>query len=280
MMPTAVNARFEQAVYGSFPFWNRGYGVLARSAGCRPEWLAALKAACQRYGERPAGIADADALFAMRIDRGPWMIVGVSPQGCDDAGRPGALAFHALFVGPWTYWRAGADPFAFAGILRRDWSPADLDCDPAARPCDHPPGGRRGPDDPTTPVVDERLAPIVAALAGGRRVAVQSAGPIDALARDVWRALPFRVRRRASVATWAFDNANRFDLVALPKLAGVAREPSDLILALQPDGEAGRSRWIRSIYVKFHRIFMTSPGGGLRDVTCSSRRAPVMLELE
>jgi hypothetical protein len=69
---------------------------------------------------------------------------------------------------------------------------------------------------------------------------VQSAGPIDAMARAVWRALPFRVRRRASVATWAFDNANRFDLVALPKLAGVAREPSDLVLAMSPDG--GRSR--------------------------------------
>ncbi len=87
-MPTTVEVRYEQAVYGSFPFWNRGYGVLARSAGCRPDWVAALKAACQRYGERPAGIADADALFAMRIDRGPWMIVGVFPQGCDDAGRP------------------------------------------------------------------------------------------------------------------------------------------------------------------------------------------------
>jgi hypothetical protein len=237
MMLERVKIRYEQAVYGSFPFWNRGYGVLARSAGCRPEWLAALKSACQRYGERPAGFADADALFAMRADRGPWMIVGVFPLGCDDAGRPGALAFHALFVGPWTYWRAGADPFAFAGILRRDWGPADLDATlpPGRSPVR--PAGDRGPDDPTTPVADERLAPIVAALAGGRRVAVQSAGPIDALARDVWRSLPFRVRRRASVATWAFDNANRFDLVALPKLAGVARGPSDLVLASQPVGK-------------------------------------------
>ena len=69
---------------------------------------------------------------------------------------------------------------------------------------------------------------------------MQSAGPIDALARDVWRALPFRVRLRASVATWAFDNANRFDLVALPKLAGLAREPSDLILASSHDETRGR----------------------------------------
>src|SRR5437764_1807581 len=127
MSPTTVNVRFEQAVYGSFPFWQRGYGVLARSSGCRPEWLVALQTASQRYGERPVGTAEADGLFAMRVERGPWMIVGVYPQGCDDQDRPGALAFHALFVGRWTYAWAGADPFAFAGSLRRDWSRADLD---------------------------------------------------------------------------------------------------------------------------------------------------------
>jgi hypothetical protein len=231
--------RFEQAVYGSFSYWNRGYGILARSADCRPEWLAALKAACQRFGERPAGVTDADALFAKRIERGPWMIVGVFPQGCDDAGRPGALAFHALFVGPWTYARTGADPFVFTDLLRRDWGREDQDAT-------LPPGratvrraGYRASTDPAGPVLDERREAIIDAMTHGRRVAVQSAGPIDDLARDVWRALPFRVRLRASVATWAFDNANRFDLVGLPKLAGVAREPSDLILASQAGGALG-----------------------------------------
>jgi hypothetical protein len=115
--------RVEQAVYGSFPFWNRGYAVLARSLGCRPEWLAALQTASQRYGERPTGVAEADGLFALRLKRGPWMIVGVSAQGRDDRDRPGALAFHALFVGPWTYWSCGiptasAHRFAVANRLR------------------------------------------------------------------------------------------------------------------------------------------------------------------
>ncbi len=40
-----------------------------------------------------------------------------------------------------------------------------------------------------------------------------------------------RVRLRASVATWAFDNANGFDLIALPKLTVGRRETTDLILA-------------------------------------------------
>ena len=38
---------------------------------------------------------------------------------------------------------------------------------------------------------------------------------------------------RASVATWAFDTGNSFDLVALPKLTGLVLDPSDLILAVE-----------------------------------------------
>jgi hypothetical protein len=225
-----VNIQCEQAVYGSFPFWERGYGILARSPRCRPEWIASLKTACQRYGERSLGTVEADSLFAMRVPRGPWMIVGVYPLGCDDQGRPGALAFHALFVGRWTYARAGADPFVFSDLLHRDWSRADRDALlPTARRSIRRSGFRTSPG--LTSPVDDRLEPIVTAIAQGRRVAVQSPEPIDALARGVWRALPIRVRLRASVATWAFDNANRFDLIALPKLSAIRRETADLILA-------------------------------------------------
>jgi hypothetical protein len=235
MIPMNVNVRIEQAVYGSFPFWQRGYGVLARSTGCRPKWITALRTACQRYGERPSGTVEADGLFAMRLDRGPWMIVGIYPQGCDDQGRPGALAFHALFVGRWAYAMTGADPFVFRDVLHRDWGLADLDSTlPSARRSIRRSGFRRSSG--SIPVVDERLDSIVAAIVQGRRVAVQSAGPIDALARGVWRALPMRVRLRTSVATWAFDNANRFDLVALPKLTAIRQETSDLILARADPG--------------------------------------------
>jgi hypothetical protein len=208
---------YEQAVYGSFPFWDKGYAILAHSPGCRPEWLAGLRGACQRFGERPAGMAGEPvcALFAMRLQdgRGPWMIVGVGSTGNDDRGRPGALAFHALFVSPRDYRRAGCDPFTLAGALRRNWTGDD-----ATQPL---PAGTltiaapQCGDEPSDPEVVR----IAAALIGGRRVAVASAAPIDALARQVWHALPGRVRRRASVATWAFGNGNRFDLVALPRTA-------------------------------------------------------------
>src|SRR5262249_13403910 len=94
---------FEQAVYGSFPFWKRGYGVLTHSAGCRPEWLAELRSVCQRYGEPPSGAAQSAGFFALPLECGPWLIAGIHSLGFDDLGRPGALGFHALFVNRWAY---------------------------------------------------------------------------------------------------------------------------------------------------------------------------------
>ncbi len=233
MIKLPVKVRFEQAVYGSFPFWHRGYAVLAHSESCRPEWLAELRTVCQRCGESPAGLIPADSLFALRLKCGPWMIVGAYPQGRDDQDRPGALAFHALFVGRYAYQWMGANPFALDWALRGDWSAADRDrtlpvVTWTAGGIETPSPCTRASDD------DPRLVPIVSALAQGRRVVVQSSEPIDGLARSVWSALPRSVRRRATVATWAFDNANHFDLVGMPKLAGVALNASDLILALEP----------------------------------------------
>jgi hypothetical protein len=223
--------RLEQAVYGSFPFWHRGYAVLARSIGCRPEWLAALQTASQRYGERPMGVSEADSLFALRLNCGTRMIVGVSAQGCDDRDRPGALAFHALFVDAWTYWWSGGNPFSFCGELRRTWASADLETalPSFGRINSKSQGGEQvsGPG----PVEAARVTQTVVALSRGRRVVVHSHEPIDNLARNVWHVLPRRIRCRASVATWAYDNANQFDLVALPKLAGVTLDKSSLILA-------------------------------------------------
>jgi hypothetical protein len=159
------------------------------------------------------------------------MIVGVSTQGCDDRDRPGALAFHALFVGAWTYWWSGGNPFAFSGELRRKWTAADLGTTLPSYGRISPSPHVVGPASRSHLTEQDRVAQAVAALSRGRHVIVQSAEPIETLARDVWRLLPRRVRCRVSVATWAFDNANQFDLVALPKLAGVTLDSSALILS-------------------------------------------------
>jgi hypothetical protein len=234
MIKLPLTIRFEQAVYGSFPFWQRGYSVLAHSAGCRPEWLAELRAVCQRLGDPPAGVSAAESVFALRLTCGPWMIAQAHPQGHDDHDRPGALAFHALFVSHWAYRWAGADPFAFTWAMRRNWSSADRDA--------IMPAGSwvlsetKSTSTTDTGAADVRLPRIVQALTQRRRVVVQSNEPIAGLARRVWQTLPRSVRLTATVATWAFDNANSFDLVGMPKLAGVKPDSSDLILAFDHAG--------------------------------------------
>jgi hypothetical protein len=215
---------YEQAVYGSFPFWNRGYSILSHSAGCRAEWLGALSLAGQRFGERPAGVAESPCLFALRLRRGPWMVVGVFPIGSDDQGRPGALAFHGLFVSPWNYLRAGTSPFPFACAFRRHWREPDLHRRLSA--------GRLFRADlklAPTRLEDHRVALVVEALKQGRKVVLTSPQPIDDLASAVWTELPGWIRRKASVATWAFGTANGFDLVAVPRLTGIKTGPSELV---------------------------------------------------
>jgi hypothetical protein len=146
------------------------------------------------------------------------MITKVGSPGRDDHGRPGALAFHALFLSPREYQRAEYDPFALAGALRADWTAATHDL-PSGTWTITPPGSTSAP-------ADLLAARIAAALVRGERVAIEAAAPIDALARQVWRGLPPRIRQKASVATWAFANGNQFDLVAMPRLADHARDPS------------------------------------------------------
>ena len=171
-MPT-VRVRFEQAVYGSFAFWDRGYALLAHSPGCRPEWLAEFLAACQRHGEPRGGSPEARSLFSLRLKSGPWIVVGVSPQGHDDRGRPGALAFHALFLSPRDYRKAGHVPFGLSGALRGDWTAETRTLPSGAWPVEVP-----GTPDPPH---DPRALRIAAILARGGRVALEEAGPIDAL---------------------------------------------------------------------------------------------------
>jgi hypothetical protein len=215
--PTVIH--FEQAVYGSFPFRDQGYAMLAQSPGCRERGLAEFRAACQRLGERPAAIAEAPALFALRLPSGPWIVVGVSPQGRDDRGRLGALAFHGLFLSRREYRKIGFDPFVLAAALRGDWDAETSSLTTGIWRLD-PPG--HGPAEPTETPTDPRAARIVAALVRGKRVALEAPGPIDGLARQAWSALPVRIRASSSVATWAFGNDNRFSLFAAPRLEGVA----------------------------------------------------------
>ncbi len=229
---TSRRIPFEQAVYGSFPFWNQGYAILAHSPGCRPEWLAELRQVCQRYGERPSADVRAGGIFALPLVNGPWMIVRPSEQGCDDQGRPGALGFHALFVSTADYRAAGCNPFGFAAVLQSEWN-ADTRVLPA---------GVCVVDVRSDQTEEPRSHRIAEAVARGRRVALQTDGPIDALARQVWGALPVSARKRATLATWAFGNDLRFDLVAVPRATRLTLDDSYVDIDSQEGSETQHPR--------------------------------------
>lgn len=204
-----VRIRYEQAVYGSFPFWDRGYGLLGHSPGCRPEWLDWLRSISPRIGPPPAG-ASRGGLHALRPDRATWAILGVFDQGADDHGRPGAVAFHALFLSRDDYHKLGADPFRLRERLRPDWGPDDRVLPAVVLDLEAPrEDTREGPG-------DARAEALAQAIARGGRVTVSAQGPIDDLARDVWRALPRRRRRRATLSTWTNDRTIGRDLAAGP----------------------------------------------------------------
>ncbi|MFO0956023.1 MAG: hypothetical protein U0800_01005 [Isosphaeraceae bacterium] len=196
---------FEQAVYGSFPFWDRGYDMLAKSPDCRPEWLAWLRETCPKVGQPPAG-SPIHGLFALKADRKTWAIVGLSDQGTDDRGRPGAMAFHALFVGRRDYERLGALPFLMAPYLQSSW-PAGTRELPAGRAEIVVAGERSSPSD--------EAARVAADLRRGHRRVIPAQGPIDDLARQVWLALPIRNRRASTLATWSFAEGLGCDLQAI-----------------------------------------------------------------
>jgi len=245
---------YEQAVYGSFPFWDRGYAFLAQSPGCRPEWLADLRAACQRFGEPPRGCSQSAGMFALRLPSGPWAIVGVSAPATDDQGRPGALAFHALFVAHPEFRKAGFNPFVLARALRRDWGPETVSL-PAGSWALKPRQAQQQP-------LESEPGWIAQALTKGRKVALESAEPIEQLASAVWERLPLRVRRRVSVATLAYGTANRFDLLALPRLAGASLD-RDYVTRESFDNSRDRAPFDRASPVTRHGWFVVAAAAAL-----------------
>lgn len=231
--------RYEQAVYGSFPFWDRGYALLARSDGCRPEWIRGFEEACQRYGEPPPGLSADGAAFATVLPNGgPWLVVGVGSTGRDDRGRPGALAFHGLFVHDRELRRARAGPLVLLGALRREWGPESAAL--MAGTCKVETSG--GPAEGDA-VLADRLA---RALAAGRRVAIEATEPITDLALAVARAGGDRLRRRrCAIATLTFSDANHFGLFATPQLDLLPADPALLTLDRLEAWDEARRRSVR-----------------------------------
>jgi hypothetical protein len=205
----------EQAIYGSRGAG--GYQFLARSAGFRDDWLPDAERLCTGFGERPAGVACPEALFARPLGPRHVAVVQVADQGLDDAGRPGVLAFRLLVLPNEFYRDLGGDLFLISDTLRPTWPVrGDLPTlDWTAGP-PHPrtvEDLRRVLNVPQSPTL---LGGVQALLDGGRLV-FERCTPAPELVRSLWELLPYHDRSELWPTTFCFGNAHRFDVVVLPR---------------------------------------------------------------
>jgi hypothetical protein len=203
----------EQAVYGSFDFWDRGYALLGRSPGLSESDTRAFIDRCRTLGEPSRRSHAWRAFFSQRLGpRSPWLVACAWSPGRDDRGRPDALAFHGIFIHDAEFARIDFDPFALRGSLRTDWgprSPFESATLRIARPRHIEP-----------PMAHEQV--MVDQLVRGERVCVparasrrgQRQDPL-ATAERIWSMLPRRARKRASIFAPAFRDLAAFQLVVL-----------------------------------------------------------------
>jgi hypothetical protein len=211
----------EQAIYGGHD--SGGYRFLARSPGFLDEWLGGAERLCAGFGERPAGAACPGAVFARPFGKQHVAVVQVADCGADDAGRPGALAFHLLVLPHDAYAFLGGDPFALAGRFPPPWDARGelpvLAC-PAERPA------RRTVAEIQAlferhKLIQPTLLGGVQALIDGSHVVFERSEPDPEVIRALWMLLPTRTRADLWPATFAFGNRLGFDALVVPKVQGV-----------------------------------------------------------
>jgi hypothetical protein len=176
-------------------------------------------------------------MFVLRLpDRGPWAVVGVSSAGLDDRGRPGALAFHGLFVEPRELRRTPLGPFALLGALRSDWGPGTTSLERGTHYVAGLPRWGRGRTS-----ADPTASRVARAILSGKRVGVRAPEPATDLARAVWMAGGRALRRRGCpIATLAYGPDLGFALAAYPRPGLAGPEGSvvwvDELMASPPSG--------------------------------------------
>jgi hypothetical protein len=210
--------QIEQAIYGGQD--SGGYRFLARSAGFREEWLTEAERLCVGFGERPAGVACPECVFARPFGRHQVAIVQAADQGHDDAGRPGALGFYLLILPRSLYVDLGGDPFFIAEQFPPPWRlRGEL---PALTGTVGPPPAR------TVEMLQKILnVPHSATLLGGAqilldggRLVFERSNPDAAILRSLWALLPASERSQRWPASFAFSNGHRFDAVVVPRAVG------------------------------------------------------------
>jgi hypothetical protein len=208
----------EQAIYGGQDAG--GYRFLARSLGFREDWLAEAERLCTGFGERPAGVACPDCVFARPFGRHHVAIVQVADQGQDDTGRPGALGFYLLLLPRSLYRELGGDPFYIAEQFPPPWQ-ARGELPSLTWMAGAPPAR-------TVAMLQKTLnVPHSATLLGGAqilldggRLVFERSSPDAVILRSLWALLPARERSELWPASFTFSNVHQFDAVVVPRAAG------------------------------------------------------------
>lgn len=250
----------EQALYGNQG--GNGYRFLARSPGFLDAWLAEAQRLCTGFGERPAGVGCPLTLFAQPFGKGHVAIVRAADQGSDEAGRPGALAFHLLVLPREAYRGFGGDPFTLADRCPPCWEARGelpsltWPAKPVPpRTVDEVRRVLQRPDGPNL------LGGAQVLVDGGRLVFVRSAPDPDLL-RGLWTLLPSSTRSERWPASFAFGNALGFHALAVPNADGAAFAPyttevqagdypeGRYELAVQTAAEAGDQRELDRLFAR------------------------------
>jgi hypothetical protein len=250
----------EQAIYGNPDAG--GYRFLARSPGFLDDWLPEAQRLCTGFGERPAGLACPAALFAQPFGRHFVAIVQIADQGTDDAGRPGALAFHLLIIPRFAYRAFGGDPFQLAERCPPPWQ-ARRELPALTWPAE--------PLSPRTVAQVQRvlqrahgpnLLGASQVLVDGGQVVFARRAPDAEVLRDLWTLLPTSTRCELWPASFIFGNALGFHAAATPNAASeefshyqteesAGEYPEGRYeLALQTAAEAGDQRALDRLFAR------------------------------
>jgi hypothetical protein len=208
-----------------------------RSEGFREDWLPEAKAMILSFGNRPAGVACPDAVFARPFDLDQVAVVQVADQPSD------FLGFHFLVMPRWTYEKFLGDPFHLAAKFPAPWGERRTlpthtwPCVPLPpRTVEevrqvlksvkvHALAGNVDPkskDFERTTENSESPALLGAAqiLVEGGKVVFERAQPDTPFLQGLWTLLPISTRPFLWPASFAFSNQLGFDALVVPQARG------------------------------------------------------------
>jgi hypothetical protein len=196
---------------------NDAFDVLGRSPGFGESWLPEAERLCRGFGARPDGVTCPAAVFAYPF--GPEHVVII--QVADLAEPTGALGFRFLILPRRLYSNFIADPFRVSDEFPPAWVPR-FELPELSWPDDPPP---RRTIAQLQHVLQTGCSPTllgaVQALIDGGRLVFERPAPSLQLVRDLWQLLPYSSQAELWPATFAFGNDIGFDVLVVPKTAGL-----------------------------------------------------------